>query len=209
MARRKTQAAGNLAEFKDKDHDEQVLEKLSAARAAEGPKAGHNSGDPPDEALRRNMDALELAQIEINNAQKLVQKARAEFGVAKKNAKTELGSKSWVDACVATVKIEMEANKGGMGEIITEHRQIGRLLRLRNHPLGHQFNLFAVPAEDSDGAKIDATAQGEQAGREGVPRDDNKYSPGSADWFAWNNGWQVGQDSIAATLGRGNDEQSH
>lgn len=208
MARkpRKPRTAPNLEQFAGPDADTETIERLSAAAAAANGKPGHNSGEPPDEVVNRNFDAIEVALAEIDAAGRIMQKARAELKAARSTAKTDCGSKAWVESIVAAVKLKRQAEKGGTGELVTEHRQIGRILRLKGVPLGTQYNLFAVPETDKDGAKVDATAEGEHAGREGVPREDNKYTPGSPDWFAWNNGWQAGQDAIAATLGRGNAE---
>lgn len=206
MAKKKNRRAENLGDFAGPDHDKEQIEKLAKSAAAENAKIGHNGSEPPDEVVQRNAAAIEVALSDVDAALRIVQQARANLGVARKTAKTDLGSKAWVDSVVAAVKLKRDADKGGMGEIVQEHRQMGRVLRLINCPLGTQFNLFSVAEEDTDGAKMDAALQGEQAGREGVPRDNNPFTPGKPDWFAWNNGWQVGQDVIAQTLGRGNGE---
>ena len=200
---RKGLQAANLGDFAGGDADKETIEKLAEAAKKNNEKAGHNS-EPPDEIIDRNFNSIELAMIEIDNASRIMQKARAGLKAALDTAKTDCGSKAWALSIQASVKLKRQGEKGGNGEIATEHRQIGRILRLKGVPLGTQFNLFAVPETDANGAKVDATALGEQAGREGVKREDNPFAAGGEDWFAWNNGWQVGQDTIAATLGRGN-----
>jgi hypothetical protein len=193
-----------LSDFAGGDADKETIEKLAEAAKKANAKGGDNS-EPKDEVIERNFNAIELAWSEIDAAGRIMQKARSALSAALKTAKTDCGSKTWATNIEKAVKLKRQGDKGGNGELVTEHRQVGRILRLKGVPLGTQFQLFAVPEEDTNGAKVDATGQGEQAGREGVKREDNPFTPGGEDWFAWNNGWQVGQDSIAATLGRGND----
>ena len=140
MAKRKNRRAENLGDFAGPDHDKEQIDKLAKSAAAENAKIGHNGSEPPDEVVMRNAAAIEVAISEIDAALRIVQKARADFAVARKTAKTDLGSKAWVDSVVAAVKLKRSAEKGGMGEIVTEHRQMGRILRLMNCPLGTQFS---------------------------------------------------------------------
>lgn len=211
MAKKRQKRAENLAAFAGPDADQETIERLAAAAQAANAKSGHNSGEPPDAVIKRNADAIELALIEINTAQKTVQKARAELKVARDTAKTDTGSKAWVNSIVAAVKLKLAAAKGGAGEIVTEHRQIGRTLRLLDDcPLGTQHELFMSPPDRADAAKdeksieAEATLAGEHAGLNGEPRENNPHHSGTPAWFGWNNGHQVGTDKLADGLRTGN-----
>lgn len=200
MARRKTQAAGNLAEFVEEDADQAQLARLSAAREAEVAKEGHNSGDPPAEVLKRNADAIELGLLEINRAQKLVQTARAEFKAIRDTAKTDFGgSRSWVESTVKAVKLKLQAAKGGTGEIVTEHRQIGAVLRLVDDcPLGHQYGLFAepIPAVDLSPEQQESEAElaGAHAWSNNEPVGNNPHADHtSPKHVGWARGWHRAQ----------------
>ena len=132
MAKGKGRRAENLAAFAGGDHDQETVAKLEEAAREANAKAGHNSGEPPDEVIKRNAIAIELGLREILAAQKIVQQARADFKVTRNTAKTDTGSKGWVNSLVAALKMKIAAEKGGSGEMVTEHRQIGRILRLRS-----------------------------------------------------------------------------
>lgn len=205
MARgKKGQQPANLAAFSGGDHDQETIDKLNAANQAANAKAGHNSGEPPDEAIKRNANAIELALIEIHGAMKIVQKARADFDVARKTAKTDLGSKAWVDSIVAAVKLKLEAAKGGAGEIVTEHRQIGRTLRLLDDcPLGTQFELFHFADMDEPKASaMDAELQGQHAYSNGENLANNPFDPvGKTELYNdWRRGWMNAQAANARTM---------
>lgn len=189
---RKNRRAENLGDFAGPDADIENIEKLSAA-AAKANGAGHNSGEPPDEVIKRNADAIEVALVELDAALRIVQGARASLGVARKTAKTDLGSKAWVDSVVAAVKLKREAEKGGSGEIVSEHRQMGRVLRLLDTPLGHQYGLFALLDGGSEAAAaptaMDAELQGQHAQRNNESISNNPFTPGSENFVQWEQGW--------------------
>lgn len=194
--------AENLADFAGPDADHENIEKLAKAAAESNSKIGHNSGEPSDEVLKRNADAIEVAWVEIDAAMRIVQAARAGLAVARKNAKTDFGAKSWVDSVEAAIKLKRAADKGGSSEIVSEHRQIGRALRVMGCALGTQFNLFASPADDvapkdEKTIEAEATLAGEHAGLNGEPKENNPHQAGTPQWFGWNNGHTIGVDKLA------------
>lgn len=210
MAKRatRTNRTAEHGDFAGPDADMANIEKLAAAAAEANAKAGHNSGEPPDEVIKRNADAIEVALIEIDTAMRVVQKARADLGAVLKTAKTDMGSKEWATEVMESVKLKRAAAKGGAGSIVSSHRMKGRILRLLDTPLGVQFNLFAMPTVDeikADPAKAEAeaTLAGEKAGRSGEPMDNCPHTPGTPEAFGWRNGWQRGFDAAAEALARG------
>lgn len=206
MARGKRgRQAANHDDFKGPDHDADTIERLSAAAASANAKAGHNSGEPPDEVVTRNFDAIELAWTEIDAAARTMQKARAGLAAARKTAKTDLGSKGWVDSVEAAVKLKRQADKGGAGELVTEHRQIGRILRLKGVPLGTQFKLFAFEDDDkADGAPVaamDPELQGQHAYSNSEDRENNPFTAGTQEHVDWDTGWLNAQTAKAMSMG--------
>lgn len=200
MAKRRTnRRAENHADFVGDDAEREAIDRLAKSAAAANEKAGKNTGEISDEAAGRHILLVEAAETEWQEAR---DKAVELQGVYRNRLKVAKSDGMDIDA----LKLAFKIKRRQMGEVISEQRGIARYLQLMGCPLGHQWSLFEEP--DSDGAKLDATARGEQAGREGADRSNNPYQPGSADWFAYNNGWQTGQDAIAATLGRGNDGAS-
>jgi hypothetical protein len=195
--RRSNRRAENHADFAGPDATKEAIEKLAKSAKDANSKAGHNSGEVPDETIARHVDLIKASEIEWREAR---DKAAELQGVLRNRYKVAKGDGVDIDS----LKLAFRIAERSSGEVIEEQRNLGRYLKIMGCPLGHQWSLFEEP--DADGAKPDATARGEQAGREGADRDSNPYSPGTPDWFAFNNGWQAGQDSIAATLGRGNGE---
>lgn len=176
---------------------QEEIEQAAKARAA-GIKAGHNSGEVPEDTLRLHTDTLRNKKSAIDALMKQVSELRQELSNAKTLAKKD---KVNVKGVMAALALEKAARENGSSGIVEEHRTIGRVLKILDCPLGHQFHLFDLPETDQDGAKIDAALQGEQAGREGAPKDDNPHTPGTPDWFSWNNGHQVGADAAVASFG--------
>jgi hypothetical protein len=210
---KKNRLAENIGDFAGPDADRENIEKLAKAAADNNAKIGHNGGDPPDEVIKRNADAIEVALVEIDAALRIVQTARAGLAVARKNAKTDFGSKSWVDSVEAAVKLKRAAEKGGSGEIVTEHRQMGRILRLLDTPLGHQFGLFDVGADKDDPVvakpAMDAELQGQHAWANNEPISNNPFTPGSEEFVAWETGHNNAMAAHARKMAPNGDAASH
>lgn len=198
MARKpKNRREENLSDFAGPNADQAAIETLAAAAAEANKKAkaGHNSGEVPEETIANHINLIKAAEIEWRE---LRDKAAQAQGVLRNRYKVAKGDGVDVDS----LKLAFRINERASGEVISEQRNIATYLKIMGSPLGHQWSLFE--GDDENGAKLDATAQGEQAGREGADRSNNPFSPGSDDWFAYNNGWQKEQDKLAEGLGRGN-----
>jgi hypothetical protein len=194
-----------LSDFAGGDADKETIEKLAEAAKKQNAKGGDNS-EPKDEVIDRNFDAIELALIEIDNASRIMQKARAGLKAALDTAKTDCGSKAWALSIQASVKLKRQGEKGGNGELVTEHRQIGRILRLKGVPLGVQFKLFAFEGEPADGAPVaamDAELQGQQAYTEGAKLTDNPFhhADDAERYNDWHHGWTQAQNAKAREMG--------
>ncbi len=196
MARRNGgRRAQHQSDFAGPDANKEAIEKLAASAAAKN-KAGKNSGEVADETVGMHINLIKAAELEWRE---LRDKASAAQGVLRNRYK--VAKQDGVD--VDSLKLAFRINERSSGEVISEQRNVGRYLKIMGSPLGTQWNLFE-DTQDEGVQKLDAKAAGEQGGREGVDRDSNPYQPGTELWFEWNNGWQVGQDAIASTLGRGN-----
>lgn len=211
---RKGLQAANIGDFAGGDADQETIAKLAEAAKKNNEKAGHNS-EPPDEVVSRNFDAIELALIEIDNASRIMQKARAGLKAALDTAKTDCGSKAWALSIQASVKLKRQGEKGGNGELVTEHRQIGRILRLKGVPLGVQFKLFAFADEPAgeDGAPVaamDAELQGQHAYSNNEPLTNNPFQPGTQEHVDWGMGWNNAQTAkVRGMGGNGASAETH
>jgi hypothetical protein len=216
MARKpKNKMAENIGDFAGPDADRENIEKLAKAAEEANAKAGHNSGEPPDEVISRTFNAIEVAWSEIDAAGRIMQKARAGLAAARKTAKTDCGAKSWVDSVEAAVKLKRQTDKSGAGELVTEHRQIGRVLRIMNVPIGTQFNLFAVREDGVEGktgaapSGMDAELQGQHAFSNSEDRGNNPFQQGSEDFVAWDTGFMNAMSATARKMGPDGEAAAH
>lgn len=208
---RKGLQAANLGDFAGGDADKETIEKLAEAAKKANEKGGHNS-EPPDEVINRNFDSIELSLIEIDNASRIMQKARAGLKAALDTAKTDCGSKAWALSIQASVKLKRQGEKGGNGELVTEHRQIGRILRLKGVPLGVQFKLFAFEGEPADGAPVaafDPELQGQAAWRNSEPRTNNPFQQGTQEFVDWDTGFGNAMAAHAKSMGADEGAATH
>lgn len=214
VKRKNNKMAENIGDFAGPDADRENIEKLAKHAEEANAKAGHNSGEPPDEVIKRNADAIEVALVELDAALRIVQGARANLGAARKTAKTDLGSKAWVDSVVDAVKLKRVAEKGGSSEIVTEHRQMGRVLRLLDTPLGHQFGLYNMLAE-ADAANgvapsaMDAELQGQHAWANNEPISNNPFTPGTENFVQWETGHNNAMAAHARKMGPEGEASTH
>lgn len=200
MARGKSnRRAQDHSDFAGPDAEQEAIETLSNAAKKANAKAGKNVGEASDETVGMHVNLIKAAEIEWRMLRDQASQAQ---GVLRNRYKVAKGDGVDVDS----LKLAFRISERSTGEVIAEQRNLGRYLKIMGSPLGFQWSLF--DNEDADGAKLDATAQGEQAGRDGTDRDANPYTPGKPDWFAWNNGWQTGQDALIAKLGRGNGAEA-
>jgi hypothetical protein len=200
--------AEDHGDFAGDNKDKEKLDQLARDAAKANATIGHNS-EPNDEIKQRNLNAIMVTLAEIDAAGRIMQKARAAFGAAKKTAKTDMGSQAWADSCVKAAQAIRAADKGGMGGMSSEHRQIGAFLKVAQHPLYHQFGLWDVrveeeqPAETKPVSEADAYAMGEAAYKNGEPKDnaDTVGQPGSLQRVQFERGWDDAFDANKAGIG--------
>lgn len=208
MGKRKNRVPENVSDFAGPDADQENIEKLAAAAKAANEKGGHNS-EPTTDALRSAANEIEVALVEIDGATRILQSARQKLATARKASKGLLGSKAWVDSVEAAVKLKRQSDKGSTGEIVTEHRQMGAVLKAIDSPLYKDFKLFAFDEPVGDPPKDDRTVAneaflaGEHAGLNGEPKDACPHQPGTPEAFGWRNGWQVGADKLTDSFRTG------
>lgn len=198
MARGKRgRRAEHHSDFAGPDADKAAIETLANAAAKQN---GKNSGEISDEAAQRHIQLIEASHVEWQEAR---DKAAELQGVYRNRLKVAKGDGMDVDALKLAFKIKARP----AGEFVSEHRSVGRYLRLMAAPVGTQFGLFDFLDEKADGAPKDleaeATLAGEHAGLNSEPRSNNPHDPGSTKWFNWNNGHQVGTDKLAGNLHTG------
>ena len=202
--------AEDVADFADQNADKEAIEKLAESARTANAKIGHNS-QVSDEDLLHHSNLIEAAQLEIDKMAIEMAKKRGVLGSRKKAAKK---ANVDVDSIMLAIQLKKRANVGGMGAIVTEHRTVGRLFRLWDHPLGTQFNLFpgeepsdsaAAEPQSEEAIIAEATLAGEQAGLNGEPKENNPHrnEPGTPKWFGWNNGWQIGADKLTDSFKTG------
>lgn len=202
MAKRKR--AENHADFAGPDADKEAIEKLASAAAKENEKRGKNTGEISDEALDRHIRMIKAAEGEWREAR---DKAAELQGVLRNRYK--VAKNDGVD--VEAMKLAFRIAERPASEFVAEHRNLGRYLRLMAAPVGTQFGLFdfldartdAAPG-DEQSMEAEATLAGEHAGLNSEPKENNPHVAGTAPWFAWNNGHQVGADKLADNLHTGN-----
>jgi hypothetical protein len=145
-------------------------------------KPGHNSGEVADDVVLKHISA-------IDNADKAFQSAKGKLQNAWSAAK-EAGINT--DALKQARKQDAKDH----GATVITYVDTGRYLKLMGSPLGTQFNLFSgveKPAPERDPA-----VQGLEAAANGLARDDNPHTPGSADFALWDQSFLDGQEQAAA-----------
>lgn len=208
MAKRTNRRATAHADFAGPDAAKEAIEKLAKSASEANAKAGHNSGEVPDETLQLHVSLIKAAKLELAELLKDVAAKRGVLGNRKKVAKKDGCD---VEAIMLGLKLEERVATGGSSPIVSEHRQVGRVLKILDCPLYTQFKLFDLDAEQHTETKSEedlikeATLAGEHAGLNGEPKENNPHrnAPGSPKWFGWNNGWQVGADKLTDSFKTG------
>lgn len=187
----------NISDFAGPDAEKEAIEKLAESAKKANAKT-KNVGEISDETVKMHENLILAAELEWHKKR---DDASVAQGVYRNRLKVAKSDGMDVDAFKKAAK---EAKRTA-GEVIAEQRNIGRYLRIMGSPLGTQWSMF----DGEEAAEtIDPAAQGEQAGLNGEPRENNPHTAGTTPWFMWGNGWQLGQDKLAETLGRGNGESA-
>ena len=193
MAKRKTKSRReeNVADFAGPDAEQEAIEKLSSAAAAANKKtAGKNVGEASDETVGMHVNLIKAAEVEWRE---LRDKASQAQGVLRNRYKVAKGDGVDVDSLKLAFRIAERAT----GEVVSEQRNVGRYLRIMGSPLGTQWSLFDSDEGEGEGRpKVDPSLQGQHAGRNGEPAENNPFTPGTAQFTDWAAGWVNGQEML-------------
>jgi len=216
MAKRRTRSAPRPAaqmegadEFVGQDAEKEAIEKIAAAKAAAtkeeaADKAnGHNGGPLMDEAAwRRACNELMAEELDIEQLMEQVAEARGRISSIRKVAK---GCGVDWDVVKDFAKYQKRIRKGEMGEIVTEHRRLGELMKLMACPLFTQFNLWPeMPAEGTgaEAVAMEAELQGQHAYKQGGALVDNPFHAvtDTERHNDWRHGWTQAQNATATEM---------
>lgn len=196
MARRRKAADTSDFEPGAKVEGMEDIEKASRSRAAENKKngIGHNSAASiTDDELKRQTEHCISLYGDLLLAKGLYDKANGAWRAGIDIAKDAGASKKEL---VDYIKARAERAKNGDGPTVTYHRNYGRLLRVMNDPIGTQWGLFEVRADDEvneatgkpASTAMDAELQGQHAWSNNEPISNNPFTPGSEEFVQWEAG---------------------
>ena len=184
--------AEHLADFAGPDANQEAIETLAAAAVKENAKK--NPGPVSDETVGMHVNLIKAAET---NWQEARDRAAELQGVLRNRYKVAKNDGVEIDALKLAFKIAQRTS----GEVVSEQRNVGRYLRIMGSPLGTQWSLFEDSVTEDGRPKVDSNLQGQHAGRNGEPAENNPFTPGSADFVAWAEGWVVGQNMLAQGIG--------
>lgn len=188
--KRGNRRAENLAAYAGRKANKSALGKRATKAAAANAKAGHNSGEVPDEVIQRHWASIDTAEATWRRDR---DRATSSAGVLRNRYKVAKSDGVDIDA----MKKAREISERSVAEAASEHRNVGRYLRLRGAPIAdRQLRLFSF-LDDGVAPALEPMLAGEQAGREGASADGNPHKPGSEAFDLYHRGWLAGQ----ATLG--------
>lgn len=209
MARGKGRKAAQLegaGEFLGEDTEKDAIEKIAAAKAASETEAAQdkadNGGPMLDEhAWKRASNELVAEQIELDALGEKIAEVRGRISSIKKVAK-----KCGVDWDVVKLysKYQKRIRIGEMGEVVTEQRRLGALMRIMDCPLHTQFALFPEEPkrnEANGAAAMDAELQGQHAYGNSEPLTNNPFQPGTQEHVDWAHGWAQAQNAKVREMG--------
>jgi hypothetical protein len=149
-------------------------------------RAGHNSGEVPDEVYQRWLPKIELATKVYDSAAKIAKKRKSELASVFKAAGN--------DGCHRdAIKRARRYDKRDRAALAIEFSETDRVLRL----MGSQLDLFK---EIKRPEIVSPYLRGQQAGQRGDPATDNPEIPGSEAFMDWAAGWENGQQGNRETL---------
>jgi ribosome modulation factor len=150
------------------------------------PRAGHNSGEVPDETYRHWLPKIELATKVYDSAAKIAKKRKSELASVFKAAGN--------DGCHRdAIKRARKMDRQDRVQLALELSETDRVLRLMNSPID-LFREIKRPEMESP------YLRGQQAGRRGDSADTNPEIPGSEQFMDWAAGWENGQQTSRETL---------
>lgn len=140
-----------------------------------------------NEIIARNAEIITELFAGLDEAMVVCQEWRGKISAARKVAKKDGCD---VEAIVAAIKLK----RRDPDEVIAEHRNMVRVLKLLESPLGTQFDFFKdVEVKDT----VDARTAGRAAGKNGEPPENNPYAAGTEQNADWKAGWLDGQAELA------------
>jgi len=201
MAKRKKPTRGRRAtdhaDFTGPKANRREVERLAASgehrnRRRKGGNGalgldGGNAGGPSNECVQRHVKDIRGQQARVKSAAKKLSDERKLLSVMYKSLDGDGGDSR-------AMKKAFKESERPVGEVVTENRNIAHYLTIMGSPLGTQWELFDGTGQ---AAALDAYAQGEHAGLNGEPRDNNPHSPGTEDHNRWLAGYQSGQVRLA------------
>lgn len=194
MARRpRAPRAENLADFAGPDADQEAIETLASAARKENAKK--NTGEVTDETVGMHVNLIKAAEVQWREAR---DRAAELQGVLRNRYKVAKNDGVDIDALKLAFKIAERSSS----EVVAEQRSLARYLKIMGSPLGMQWSLFEDSVTEEGRPKVDANLQGQHAGRNGEPAENNPFTPGSADFVAWSEGWVAGQNMLADGIGQ-------
>lgn len=160
-------------------------------RGKKARRAGHNSGEIPTEIYERHLAKIDTTSKAMEKAKEAFDQAKGVHQSAYKAAKN--------DGCdTDAIRLARKLDKADHGVTQVTYANVARILNIMGSPLGEeQLNLFG--AIENPGPKVDVALQGQSAGKNGEPAENNPHTPGSDDYQVWFENWQLGQ----AQLGEG------
>lgn len=155
------------------------------------PGIGHNGGGPSDELYARHWEKIESTSKAAEKAKEAYDQAKGVHQAAYKQAKQ--------DGCdTDAIRLLRKLHKQDQGVVTMMYSNVARVARIVGSPYGpEQLGLFDNMESPAGSPKVDANLQGQMAGKQGEPRDNNPFSPGSDDYQTWDDGWMTGQKMIA------------
>lgn len=196
MARKSKRAPRpeNASDFMGPDANKEAIETLSKAAAKENAKAKKNTGEVTDETVGMHVNLIKAAEENWREAR---DRAAELQGVLRNRFKVAKNDGVDIDA----LKLALRIAERSSGEVVAEQRSVGRYLRIMGVELGHQWAFqFDEPGEGRP--KVDANLQGQHAGKNGEPAENNPFTPGTEDFTAWAEGWTTGQAMLAGGIGK-------
>jgi len=181
-----------------------TLPKSAKAKGKKKPDIGHNSGmhKVPDEVYDRHL-------AKINSSEKSMQKAKAEYDQARGVHQSAFKAAKNDGCNIDAIRLARKLDSMDHGAVVTDYADVGRVLNLMKSPLGsQQMDLFGsiTPPEPP----VDAALQGQMAGRNGEPAQNNPHTPGTENFTIWAENWVAGQGQLQDGIGKsGTDATKH
>lgn len=176
--------------------NDEIEKAAKSRRKSDKAKPAKNAGPVSDETIGMHIGLIKDAEAKWR---KLRDEATQAQGVLRNRYK--VAKNDGVD--VDSLKLAFRIAERVSGEVISEQRNVGRYLRIMGAPIGTQWSLFD-DVDDGDtgaGPKVDPNLQGQHAGRNGEPAENNPFTPGTEPFTEWAAGWVNGQEMLASGVG--------